>query len=88
MTAGLEASTKLYGLFLVLAYMPLAIGIGLSLLPAACAIALFPLLLASRSYLGVRQNAHDVPSLLPFMGMNVAVNLLTPVLLAIGLFIG
>jgi 1,4-dihydroxy-2-naphthoate octaprenyltransferase len=36
----------------------------------------------------VLANSENVPDLIPAMGQNVIVNLLTPVLLAIGLFIG
>jgi len=32
-----------------------------------------------------RQHADDIPALLPAMGLNVVVNLLTPVLVAAGL---
>jgi 1,4-dihydroxy-2-naphthoate octaprenyltransferase len=34
---------------------------------------------------GASRHAQDTPALLPFMGMNVAVNLLTPILTALGL---
>lgn len=87
MTKGLNASTKLYGLFFILAYLPLIVGIAYSLLPMQSAIALVTGLLALKSYLGVKQNANDTPALLPFMGMNVGVNLLTPLLMAIGFYL-
>jgi 1,4-dihydroxy-2-naphthoate octaprenyltransferase len=86
-TAGLEASTRLYGIFLLMAYSSLAIGVALNILPVLCLIALLPAPLAYKSYRGVRQNTHNIPLLLPSMGLNVAVNLLTPFLLALGLFL-
>jgi hypothetical protein len=36
---------------------------------------------------GTLSNAQDIQKLVPSMGMNVLVNLLTPVLVAVGLFI-
>ena len=51
-------------------------------------MALLTSILAWRVYRGATQNAENVPALIPSMGMNVIINLATPVLLAIGLFIG
>jgi 1,4-dihydroxy-2-naphthoate octaprenyltransferase len=59
-----------------------------SLLPVPSLIALLSAVLAWRAYRGARQNAENVPALIPSMGMNVIVNISTPVLLAIGLFVG
>jgi 1,4-dihydroxy-2-naphthoate octaprenyltransferase len=72
----------------LMAYLSIAIGATLGLLPVSSLIAMLTAPLAWRTYRGVRQNAEDIPGLVPSMGMNVIINLATPFLLAIGLFIG
>jgi 1,4-dihydroxy-2-naphthoate octaprenyltransferase len=85
---GRKTSAVLYGGFLLLAYFSIVFGVVLNLLPLPCLIALLTAILAWRAYSGVRGNEDNPPALGPSMGMNVIVNLATPVLLAIGLFIG
>jgi 1,4-dihydroxy-2-naphthoate octaprenyltransferase len=58
------------------------------LLPVFSLLALLTAILAWRVYNGVRQNAENIPGLIPFMGQNVIITISTPVLLAVGLFIG
>jgi 1,4-dihydroxy-2-naphthoate polyprenyltransferase len=58
------------------------------LLPIYSGLALLTIFLAWRAFHGSRLNADNPPALIPFMGMNVILNLLTPVLLAAGLFLG
>jgi 1,4-dihydroxy-2-naphthoate octaprenyltransferase len=60
----------------------------LALLPIYSLIALLTAILAWIAYRRVRQNADNIPALIPVMGMNVIIVLTTPVLLSIGLFIG
>lgn len=57
-------------------------------LPKAALLGFLTLPLALHVVRGARQHAEDTPALLPFMGMNVVVNLLTPVLAAVGLVLG
>jgi 1,4-dihydroxy-2-naphthoate octaprenyltransferase len=87
-TVGRDTSSILYGLALLMAYLSIATGVALGLLPVSSLIAMLTAPLAWRTYRGVRQNAEDMPGLVPSMGMNVIINLATPFLLAIGLFIG
>jgi 1,4-dihydroxy-2-naphthoate octaprenyltransferase len=87
-TIGRNASSKLYGILLALAYISIIFGVLFALLPVFSVIALLTAILAWRVYQGVGQNAKNVPALIPSMGMNVIINLFTPVLLAMGLFIG
>jgi 1,4-dihydroxy-2-naphthoate polyprenyltransferase len=44
--------------------------------------------LAAQIVRSLLANSENVQALIPAMGQNVVINLLTPVLLAIGLFIG
>jgi len=60
----------------------------LKLLPVSSLLAVLTAFLALRVYIGVRKHADDIPNLIPYMGQSVIVIILTPVLLAIGLFIG
>ena len=85
---GNKASSTIYGVFLLLTYLAVIIGIILGLLPIWSALALLTAFLAWRAYRGARQNAENIPALIPSMGTNVIINLVTPVLLAVGLFIG
>jgi len=85
---GNKASSMIYGALLALGYISVIAGILLRLLPLFSALALLTSFLAWRAYQGSRQNSENIPALIPSMGMNVIINLLTPVLLAIGLWIG
>lgn len=86
-TMGLKASTTVFGVFYLLAYASIEVAVVFALLPLFSVIALVTAALAWQSYRGARQNADDIPALLPAMKLNVLVNLLTPTLLAISLFL-
>ena len=87
-TIGKKACVKIYGLFLACAYVPIILGYLAGILPLAGLLALATIVLAVPTVKGVTRYANDIPKLIPYMGRNVAINILTPVLLAIGLFIG
>jgi 1,4-dihydroxy-2-naphthoate octaprenyltransferase len=74
--------------FLLLTYVSIGLGVLLNLLPVPCLLALLTSVLAWKAYRGARENAENIPALVPSMGLNVIIVLVTPVLLAIGLFIG
>ncbi|KGM39310.1 hypothetical protein JY96_02750 [Aquabacterium sp. NJ1] len=71
-----------------LAYGALLLAVWQLGLPASALLGLLTLPLALNVVRGARQHAEDTPALLPFMGMNVVVNLLTPVLVAVGVVLG
>ncbi len=85
---GNKASSTIYGVLLLLTYLAIIVGIILQLLPFTSMLALLTAPLAWRAYQGARKNAENIPALIPSMGLNVMINLATPVLLAIGLFLG
>jgi len=87
-TIGRKASSVIYGSFLLLTYLSIILGVLLNLLPALSLIAIVTAILAWRAYQGVSKNAENIPALIPSMGMNVIINLSTPVLLALALLIG
>jgi len=88
---GLRGSLHVYGLFALLAYAAVGLGVALDLLPAAVMIALFTLPLAVVVYVGAgRAIAHDesLPQdIASSMALNVLVTLLTPALLSAGMLL-
>jgi 1,4-dihydroxy-2-naphthoate octaprenyltransferase len=87
-TIGRKASSVLYGVFLLLAYMSVVTGVILDLLPRFSLLALLTVVLAWKASRDAYKNSENIPALIPSMGVNVVINLLTPALLAAGLFIG
>ena len=86
-TIGREASVKLYVIFLVGAYLAIIFGYITGNLPLMGFLALGSTVIAVPTVKGVARFANDVDRLMPYMGRNVVIIILTPVLLAIGLFI-
>ena len=74
--------------FLIAAYMVVVVGVFFGLLPPFSLLALLTIVFAIQIVRSILANSENVPALIPAMGQNVIVNLLTPILLAIGLFIG
>ncbi len=85
---GRKNSSLIYAAFLALAYLAIIIGVIAGYLPIATLLGLLTVFLAVPVALGVYKNADDIPNLIPLMGKNVLINLLTPVLMAFGLFLG
>ena len=86
-TIGRESSVKLYVLFLGGAYLAIIFGYITGSLPLTGFLALGSIVIAVPTVKGVARFANDVDRLIPYMGKNVVIIILTPVLLAIGLFI-
>ena len=87
-TIGRQASAAIYGIFLLLTYVSVVVGVTFALLPRYSLLALLTIIPAWKAYRGAYQNAENIPALIPSMGLNVVINLTTPILLAVGLFIG
>jgi 1,4-dihydroxy-2-naphthoate octaprenyltransferase len=85
---GRTSSAYIYIAFLIAAYMVVVVGVFFRLLPPFSLLALLTLVFAVQIIRNLLKNSENIPALLPAMGQNVIVNLLTPVLLAIGLLIG
>jgi len=60
----------------------------IGLLPLSSLIGFLSILFAIPIARGVLSHAEDTENLIPAMGQNVIINLVTPVLVAVGLFIG
>ena len=84
---GREASVRLYVVFLAGAYLAIIFGYISGSLPLAGFLGLGSIIIAVPTVRGVARFAEDMDSLIPYMGRNVVIIILTPVLLAIGLFI-
>jgi 1,4-dihydroxy-2-naphthoate octaprenyltransferase len=83
---GIEASVRLYAAFLAGAYAAIILGYLAGIMPMQGLLALGSIILAVPTVTGVARFANDVPSLISYMGRNVIIIILTPLLLAIGLF--
>jgi len=84
---GTKRGVLIYGLFLAAAYLVLIIGYFLRLLPLPSLLGLLSLALAIPTLRGATRYADSIPKLIPYLGRNVIVILLTPLLVAVGLFI-
>ncbi len=85
---GRRSSSWVYIAFLTMTYVAIAGGVLANQLPAWALLGLLTMPLALRAGIGARQRAEDIPNLIPFMIQNVLLNILTPVLVALGLFLG
>jgi 1,4-dihydroxy-2-naphthoate octaprenyltransferase len=74
----------IYFLFILLAYFTLIFTVLYGLLPRAVLIALIPSLLSFAVYKAIRGYQGDVNSLIPNLGKNVVITLLTPALVTLG----
>ena len=87
-TIGRGASAKIYAAFLVLTYISIVLGAATGIFPGTALLGILTLPLAAGAIRGAMRNAENVPGLVPFMGLNVVINLATPVLLAVGIWMG
>ena len=85
---GVPAGVRVYGFFLLLTYLSVIAGVLLGYLPMWSLLGLLTIPLAIRVFGGLRRHAEDIPQLVPFLGQNILLVHLTPVLVAVGLFIG
>jgi 1,4-dihydroxy-2-naphthoate octaprenyltransferase len=85
--AGRKISSFIYTAFLLGAYLVILLGVAFNLLPKFSLLGLLTLVLAVPVIRSVLRYADDIPHLIPALGQNVLINLLTPVLVAVGLFI-
>ena len=85
---GRKVSSLIYGTILLLAYLSIVLGFTTEHLPRTSLIGLLTLLIAVPVIVGVYRYAESVEKLVPYLGLNVIINISTPVLVAIGLLIG
>jgi 1,4-dihydroxy-2-naphthoate octaprenyltransferase len=85
---GRRPSSLIYSAFLVLTYASIALGVKYGLLPDMALLGLITIVLAIPAGVGAYLHADNIKGLIPFLGMNVLINILTPVLVAVGLIVG
>jgi 1,4-dihydroxy-2-naphthoate octaprenyltransferase len=84
---GRPAGARVYVLFMILNYVVIIFGCLFEVLPQGALLGLLTLILAVPVMRGVIRHADDIPGLIPYMVKNVIINISTPVLVALGLFI-
>jgi 1,4-dihydroxy-2-naphthoate octaprenyltransferase len=87
-TLGKQTSGRIYLAFLYLAFVAVIVGVLIDALPALALLGLLALVLAIPITRGVLAYAEDTAQLIPSLGQNVLINLIMPVLVAVGLFLG
>jgi 1,4-dihydroxy-2-naphthoate octaprenyltransferase len=87
-TLGKQASGRIYLAFLYLAFAAVILGVLIDVLPAFALLGLLALVLAVPITRGVLAYADDTAQLMPSLGQNVLINLIMPVLMAVGMFLG
>lgn len=85
---GLRRSSLIYGLFLLLCYVSIALGVHLHYLPRFSLMGLLTIAIALPAFAGAYRFGENIERLIPYLGMNVVVVILTPLLVAAGLFLG
>jgi len=86
-TLGRHTASYIYTAFLALAYLSIVIGVALGLLPWPALLGLLTIILAIRAARTAITHSDDIPKLIPALGMNVLINILTPALTAVGLLL-
>lgn len=85
---GRKASAIIYAFFVVASYLTIILGVIIKFFPPWTLLGLLTLIIAVPSVLSTLKNPDDLPKLMPSMGQNVMVNLITPVLMGIGFLLG
>ncbi len=86
-TFGREASAKLYSLLIAGTYAWLIITVAVRLLPFGALLGLVTLPLGVSAMRGVLRYHSDMDNLMPYLGRNVQVVLLTPLVMSLGILI-
>jgi 1,4-dihydroxy-2-naphthoate octaprenyltransferase len=84
---GRRRSSLIYATFLLLSYLTIVLGVAYALLPPVSLLGLLTAALAIPVGINAFRHSDNIPRLIPYMGLNVLINLLTPVLVGIGLLI-
>jgi len=85
---GRQFSARVYAVLMLATYVSLAVAVGFGVLPLTALIGLLALPLAAKTVMGVLKNYDDTEKLLPFLGLNIQVILLTTLLTGVGILLG
>jgi 1,4-dihydroxy-2-naphthoate octaprenyltransferase len=84
---GRRKSSLIYGIFLVLAYTMIVLGVVFDYMPISTLLGTLTLVIAVPAAIGAYRHADDIRKLASMLGMNVLLNIFTPILIAIGFFV-
>lgn len=84
---GKRRSSLIFGAFLFFAYLSIVFGVVFGFMPRTALIGLIAALIAVPTFIGAYRFSDKIEKLVPYMGMNVVINILTPLLVAIGFFV-
>ena len=87
-TIGRKASARVFAAFVAASYLTIILGVALRVTPPWTLIGLVSVVFALPAVKGALQHPDEPVKLGPSMGQNVILNLITPVLMGIGLLIG
>lgn len=87
-TQGRQTSAKIYAALIIATYLWLIASVVLKILPVTALLGLLTLPIALKTVRGVLKNAENIENLVPFMGQNVIIVLLTPLLVGVGILLG
>lgn len=85
---GVRTSTLIYGTFLALTYITIGIGVQLHYLPRFSLMGLSTIAIAIPACAGAYRYGENIKRLIPYLGLNVVIVIVTPLLVATGLFLG
>ncbi len=85
---GKRTSARIYVGLLFAAYLSLVLTVGFGVLPLTALLGLLTLPLGLKAAKGVLKHYDDTGNLIPFMGINIQVTLLTPLLMGAGILLG
>jgi 1,4-dihydroxy-2-naphthoate octaprenyltransferase len=84
---GRRKSSTIYSIFLVLSYSVIVAGIVTSVLPKESALGFLTIAIAIPACIGAYRHGADAKKLIPFMLLNVIINIATPALVTTGLLL-
>jgi 1,4-dihydroxy-2-naphthoate octaprenyltransferase len=85
---GVRRSSLIYAAFLLLTYASIGLGVLLHYLPRSSLMGLFTIAIAIPAFAGAYRYGENIKRLMPYLGLNVVVVVVTPLLVAAGLFLG
>jgi len=85
---GRAASAKIYAGLIIASYAWLILTVSLGLLPWTALLGLLTVPIAIKAVKAVFKHHSELPKLIPAMGLNIMVTLLTPLLMGVGILIG
>jgi 1,4-dihydroxy-2-naphthoate octaprenyltransferase len=85
---GRRFSARVYAVFMLATYVSLAVAVAVGVLPLTALIGLATLPLAVKTVMGALKNYDDMGKLMPSLGSNILVILLTTLLTGVGILVG